>query len=444
MGSSGGGDYPYGLKVNPYSLAVPTPGEEVARVLGGKRWKRAREDILSHMKRKGFFLTVIQGMPGVGKTQLLLNLKAKASEMKGVKTSYIRMSEEEDLSLRRHYRRLKGILGIPRRRRVLEVDEVDMVCSNREFLESLKSLIDSRPGDLFLVLAITPEVLTKIEEISSPLASRIRSPHLFYDFSPPDLDEIYDIVLEYLSSFGAQLGDEDERILKEGVSYIYSEMKVRELRDVLSIMEQVLEISRERGRGKITLEDFEESIRRARPGQPVEGSITGMRYYEYLSVLKRLPPRVSPQRSTNTVQRSVIQILRAARNEGLIKSYYPRGKKLETPGGKRSNRIIDIFFTTSEGNLAADIKLKEEDDAILTMSEIENVIDVARFNKDVERVLVITNGTPPQLAISKLAFVKVDRVRLADILFLGEKLRNGIPVSRDVISEILRDLTILV
>ncbi len=444
MGSSGGGDYPYGLKVNPYSLAVPTPSEEVARVLGGKRWKRARDDILNHVKKEGFFLAVIQGMPGVGKTQLLLNLKVKASEMKGVKVSYVKMSEEDEINLYKHYRKLKGILGILRRRRVLEVDEVDMVCSDREFLESLKSLIDSRPSDLFLVLAITPEVLNRIEEISAPLASRIRSPHLFYDFSPPDLEEICDIVLEYLTTFGAKLDEKDKKILKEGVGYIYSEMKVRELRDILSIMEQVLEISRERKRGKIAPEDFEESIRRARPGQPVAGSVTGMRYYEYLRALRELPPRVSPQKSTNIIQRSIIQILRAARNEGLIRSYYPRGKKLETPGGKRSYRVIDIFLTTSEGNLAADIKLKEEEDAILTINEIENVIDVAKFNGDVERVLVITNGTPPQLAISKLAFVKVDRVMLADILYLGEKLKNGIPVSRDVITEILRALTILV
>ena len=175
----------------------------------------------------------------------------------------------------------------------MEIDEIDTVYREEIFWKSLKSLIDKRPKDLTLILAITPEVLVGLEGISAPLASRIKSPHLLYDLSEPGLQEIVDVAIEYLSAFGVRLNEGDKKIFQEGLSFVYTSMKLRKLRDVLAVLWMVFECARERGALKIDVNDFKTAIEKVRPDIPVEGSLTGLKQHEYLMTLAKLPPTVS-------------------------------------------------------------------------------------------------------------------------------------------------------
>ncbi|MHA1834105.1 MAG: hypothetical protein ACTSV7_08945 [Candidatus Baldrarchaeia archaeon] len=444
--------YPYGLELNPYSAAIPTPSFEVAKVLGGRQRRRIRDEILADLKvRKGEFrIITIQGRPQVGKTQLLLNIKYLTDRdrtLKRIKAAYLKMSTEDELNLLEYYKKLRGIRGIiplSKKRYVMEIDEIDTVYREEIFWKSLKSLIDKRPKDLTLILAVTPEVLVGLESLSAPLASRIRNPHLLYDLSEPDLQEIVDIAIEYLSAFGVMLDEKGKKTFQEGLSFIYTSMKLRKLRDVLAVLWMVFECAKEREASKIDISDFKTAIERVRPDVPVEGSLTGLKQHEYLMALAKLPPTVPSREATEIVRKSIISFMKNARARGFINYAYPKSRQLSTPGGKRQYRIVDWFVETKDGKkIAGDVKMKEKDGDLVGDQELANVIDIAQYCKEVDRVIVVSNGTFPPIAIPKLTLLTVGKVFLADLVTVSEKLEVGETVPDETIKAILRELKIV-
>ncbi|MCP8309519.1 MAG: hypothetical protein H3Z54_12655, partial [archaeon] len=97
-------EYPYGLKINPFSH-VPTPSLTAAKVLGGRRWKEVKERILicvNELKesmlrgQKDFMIVNIVGPLGTGKTHLALHMKTLKDEFECVYIDLTRI-EPKDL-----------------------------------------------------------------------------------------------------------------------------------------------------------------------------------------------------------------------------------------------------------------------------------------------------------------------------------------------------------
>ena len=441
--------YLYNLPFNPYEKAIPVPSTDVVHILGGNERKRIRDEIISFIKQSSDFgLIVIQGKPQTGKTHLLLNIKYHLNKVKEpkIKVKYLRMSELNiDLNLVRQYENLKNFFGslLRRRKYVLIVDEIDTIYSEPEFYKSLKSLIDKRPSDLILIIAITPEVLNNIYKISTPLASRIKSPNLFYDLKTPSLSEIIDIVIEYLLSFNIELNNEQMNHLKDGIRLLYEEFRIRELRDVLAVMCEVFECARSRNANLIERKDFLSAISRIRPSVRKAGSIAGLKLHDYYRISSILPPNLPPAEVSEKLRQSLIRIFHFCKQKDLLKYYYPKARKLETPGGIRNYRIADIFIVTKDDeNVVIDIKVKEEDQKSLTMRELENVIDIARYSKErIDKVIVISNGTfPPDLKVPKLMLVNVDKTLFADIFYIAERIQAGDYPATGVLQELFKKI----
>lgn len=81
--------YPYGLKENPFPSS-PAAKMGTPSVLGGKRWKRARDRIRDCILEK-MPVSVIVGPYGVGKTKVVSNL-LEALEEEGFITVYVELS----------------------------------------------------------------------------------------------------------------------------------------------------------------------------------------------------------------------------------------------------------------------------------------------------------------------------------------------------------------
>lgn len=233
----------------------------------------------------------------------------------------------------------------------------------------------------------------------------------------------------------------------QGVEFIYKDLKLNEPRDILAVLEKVLEIAREKREREVTLEDFRDAIQKIRPHTLVEGSLIGLKQYEYLMALTKLPPKCPPQNATHIITKSLILILKKAIGYGFIKYTYPKGRKIKTLGGEKEFRIVDVFVTTRDNeNVALDVKVKEHDGDLLGEQELKNVIDVAEYSKDVDRVIVISNGTFPYVTIPKLVLNQVNKVFLADLIIAGEKIEYGYSesVQKEVIESILREIKIIV
>ncbi|MEM3451124.1 MAG: hypothetical protein QXD42_05480 [Nitrososphaerales archaeon] len=109
-------EYPYGLKINPFSH-VPTPSLTAAKVLGGRRWKEVKERILicvnelkeSILKgQKVFSIMNIVGPLGTGKTHLALHMKTLRE---GFDCAYIDITRIEPKDLQNIYLTIVRELG---------------------------------------------------------------------------------------------------------------------------------------------------------------------------------------------------------------------------------------------------------------------------------------------------------------------------------------------
>lgn len=109
-------EYPYGLKINPFSH-VPTPSLTAAKVLGGRRWKDVKERILicvneikeSILKgQKDFSIVSIVGPLGTGKTHLALHMKTLKDEFG---CAYIDLTRIEPKDLQNVYLTIVRELG---------------------------------------------------------------------------------------------------------------------------------------------------------------------------------------------------------------------------------------------------------------------------------------------------------------------------------------------
>ena len=151
---------------------------------------------------------------------------------------------------------------------VLELDEL---VASSELAEGLKALINERPNGMVVVVAMIPEVAAELGRLDPPLADRLYKATLLCDLSHPrGPDEVWDVVREYLAAYGAAIDEAAERSLKALVARLYSEVGVRELRDVLAVMRGAMELARAEGRAELSEAHLAEAARRVRPARLLE------------------------------------------------------------------------------------------------------------------------------------------------------------------------------
>lgn len=526
-------EYPYGLKMNPFSH-VPTPSLTAAKVLGGRRWKEAKERILicidelrESMLRgqKDFMIMSIVGPLGTGKTHLALHMKTLKDEFecayidltriepKDLQSIYLAIIKELDhgffqelrngliLNLvdktekgnksakkalgigiidriigRRPIDIAKGIVEKRRSMNIyalrdafpelvddaafesvlntisensnwfLEVKdfnealkklksltrvlcslgrvlliEVDEISASKPLMDGLKAIINEKPPGVVLVTILRSEVEKEIANADPSLADRLQKASFTYFLSQPDdPEEIWDIIKEYLKFHKAFISEENGEVLKNLIKYAYSEFGINELRGILALMREALELAK--GSWRISEDHLIGAIIRIRPTAELRGSIMRMPIPDYLRIIKA---------STKTYEEISDNLTRAIRDLGRYlfmrgAIFYAHGasRRIDTPGGSRNFRLADVYLEEKDGKkVVVNVKITEKD--CLTKQEIEDTLEIVEHGR-IDQAIILTNAAySKDLEHPKLIFAKIgDKHSIADYIYFSEKFQN--------------------
>ena len=521
-------EYPYGLKINPFSH-VPTPSLTAAKVLGGRRWKEVKERILicvNELKesmlrgQKDFMIVNIVGPLGTGKTHLALHMKTLKDEFecayidltriepKDLQSIYLAIVKElgdgffhelrNELILNLGERAEKGdksakkvlrigiidrIIGrrpiniakeIIEKKRSINIDalkeafpeyddtfesvlniisensgwfleakdfnealkklkgftrvsydlgkvlliEIDEISTSKSLMDGLKAIINEKLSGVVLVTILRSGVEMEMVNADPSLADRLKkAPFTYFLSQPDDPEEIWDIIKEYLKFHNSIISKEDDEALKNLIKYAHSEFGMNEIRELLALMREVLELAK--GSERVSEDHLIGAIIRIRPTSELRGSMMHIPIPDYLRIIKT---------STKTYEEISDKMIRAIRDLGRYlfmrdAIFYAHGasRRIDTPGGSRSFRLADIYLEEKDGKkVAINVKMTEKD--CLTKQEIEDTLDIVEYGR-IDQAIILTNAAySKDLEHPKLIFAKIgDKRSVADFVYFSEK-----------------------
>ncbi|MCP8315505.1 MAG: hypothetical protein H3Z51_01395 [archaeon] len=522
-------EYPYELKINPFSH-VPTPSLTSAKVLGGRRWKEVKERILicvnelkeSMLRGQNDFMIVnIVGPLGTGKTHLALHMKTLKDEFE---CAYIDLTRIEPKDLQSIYLAIVKELGndffhelhnrlilnlgeraemndksakkvlkigiidriigrrpiniakeIIEQKRSINVDalkevcpeldddvcesgltiisdnsgwfleakdfnealkklkgftrvscslgrvlliEIDEISTNKSLMDGLKAIINEKPSGVVLVTILRSGTEMEMVNADPSLADRLKkAPFTYFLSQPDDPEEIWDIIKEYLKFHNAIISEEDGEALKSLIKYAHIEFGMNEIRELLALMREALELAK--GSERISEDHLIGAITRIRPTSELRGSMMHIPIPDYLRIIKT---------STKTYDEISNNMIRAIRDLGRYlfmrdAIFYAHGasRRIDTPGGSRSFRLADVYLEEKDGKkVVVNVKMTEKD--CLTKQEIEDTLDIVEHGR-IDQAIILTNAAySKDLEHPKLIFAKIgDKRSIADYVYFSEK-----------------------
>ncbi|MGQ9719610.1 MAG: hypothetical protein ACUVWK_07235, partial [Nitrososphaerales archaeon] len=232
---------------------------------------------------------------------------------------------------------------------------------------------------------------------------------------------IWDIIREYLKFHSAIITEEDGEALRNLIRYAYDEVGMTEIRELLALMREALELAK--GSNRIGDEHLIGAIIRIRPNAELKGSIMRIPIPDYLRIIRT---------SMKTLDETSYGLTRAIRDLGrylFIRDaiFYAHGasRRIDTPGGSKSFRLADAYFEEKDGRkIAVNVKLTEKE--CLTKQEIDDTLEIVEHGR-VDQAIVLTNAAYSRdLEHPKLVFEKMtDRRSIADYLYFSEKFQAG-------------------
>ncbi|MCP8317915.1 MAG: hypothetical protein H3Z51_13800, partial [archaeon] len=295
--------------------------------------------------------------------------------------------------------------------------EIDEISANKPLMDGLKAIINEKPPGVVLVTILRSEVEMEIGKVDPSLADRLqKAPFTYFLSQPDDPEEIWDIIKEYLKFHNAIINEEDGE-LKNIIKYAYSEFNINELRELLALMREVLELAK--GSERISEDHLIGAIIRIRPTAELRGSIMHIPIPDYLRIIKT---------STKTYEEISDNLTRAIRDLGRYlfmrdTIFYAHGasRRIDTPGGSRSFRLADVYLEEKDGKkIVVNVKITEKD--CLTKQEIEDTLDIVEHGR-IDQAIILTNAAySKDLEHPKLIFAKIgDKRSIADYIYFSEK-----------------------
>ena len=318
--------------------------------------------------------------------------------------------------------KLKGLTNISCIARRVLLIEIDEISSSKPLLDGLKAIINEKLPGVILMTILRSEADIEIGEIDPSLADRLRKATFTYSLSQPnDPEEIWDIIKAYLKYYNAAITEEDDKSLKYLIKYVYRELGINEIRDILALMREALELAK--GSGKLSEEHFVEAISRIRPATVLRDSIMHIPIPDYLRILR------TKMKNNEDISEYLTRAIRDLGHylfmEDIIFYAHRASKRIDTPDGSKSYRLADIYLEENNGKrIIVSVKLSKKDH--LTKQDIEDTIEVIEYGK-IDRAIILTNvAHSKDLEHSKLIFSTVgDRRYIADYLYFGEKFQDG-------------------
>ncbi|MCP8321436.1 MAG: hypothetical protein H3Z52_10940 [archaeon] len=300
--------------------------------------------------------------------------------------------------------------------------EIDEISTNKSLMDGLKAIINEKPSGVVLVTILRSGTEMEMVNADPSLADRLKkAPFTYFLSQPDDPEEIWDIIKEYLKFHNAIISEEDGEALKSLIKYAHIEFGMNEIRELLALMREALELAK--GSERISEDHLIGAIIRIRPTSELRGSMMHIPIPDYLRIIKT---------STKTYEEISDNMTRAIRDLGRYlfmrdAIFYAHGasRRIDTPGGSRSFRLADVYLEEKDGKkIVVNVKMTEKD--CLTKQEIEDTLDIVEHGR-IDQAIILTNAAySKDLEHPKLIFAKIgDKRSIADYIYFSEKFQTN-------------------
>ena len=292
---------------------------------------------------------------------------------------------------------------------LFQIDEFD---SDKESVELVKAVINAHLPGTVLMLIFTPASYDEIRRTSVSVFDRLEKANYKIDIAGSNtLDEIIDIVLEYLThhDMSKSVCEEHERDLAAKIRVIYDEFPdFRNVRSMLNIMYHAIENAAKRSLDDIDEQSIDETIKNVYPGLRIRGSLMYVPISDFIKIRRNCNDIHTMQ---SGIRNAVKDLVNYAHQVGVVTR--PQAANGEGNG-------IDVTYNDLYGTKVA-VAVIINKDHTKSFEQISNTLKSTSF---VDRLIILTNANTTS-STKRSLLVNIDRCKMIDLIYFSNKYNNN-------------------
>jgi hypothetical protein len=293
---------------------------------------------------------------------------------------------------------------------IFEIDEFD---ADRHSMELLKAMINLHLPSTVLFLVLTPSTYDDIRKSNASLYDRLEKANYRIELAGSNaLEEICEIIVEYIE-YGLdekRMKDSDQVDLRKKLKILYDEFPdFRNIRSMINVMYHAMEHGARNGSRIIDEQTLDQTISSIYPGLKLRENFMSLPISEFIKIAEE---SMNFEGIKSRVALAISLLLSCARDNGRVTQ-----RALLRKNGSRIEMAFDDFVGTKT---ALEFSVSEANVGCIGISPIGAKSDV-RSKGPVNQVIC---GGDNNLARDP-ARVQVDRHKLVDLLYFGNKYKNN-------------------
>ena len=290
---------------------------------------------------------------------------------------------------------------------VFEIDEFD---SDKHSVDILKALINAHLPSALLLLVLTPSAYEEIRNTSPSLFDRLEKANYKIDLAGSNtLDEISDIILEYMNSGlkDKAMTDLEREDLLAKIKILYDEFPdFRNIRSMINVMYHAVEAAGKSGSQTIDEQILDQTITAVYPGLRLRESIMDVPVSEFM--------KIAQESKNNEMIKSRVEVAIKALLDCAINR---RGVGRSSLLHKNGNFIEVIYDDFVGKKTTVEVSIDRGNAALLESTQNISVFNDAVRNSD-------DSGSIKNMQHDS-SCIAIDRHKLVDLIYFGNKYRNN-------------------
>jgi hypothetical protein len=288
---------------------------------------------------------------------------------------------------------------------VFEIDEFD---TDIHSMDILKALINAHVPSALLLLVLTPSAYYEIRNTNVSLFDRLEKANYKIDLAGSNtLDEISDIVLEYMNSgIGDKaMNNREQEDLLAKIKILYDEFPdFRNIRSMINVMYHAVEYAAKNGSQLIDEQSLDEMLTTVYPGLRLRDSIMAVPLSEFMKIARESK---DVEKIKSSVELAINALLNCANDSG---------RAVNTAPLQKNGNFIDVTYDDFVGKkTAVEISINEEN-----CPEFERPVNRLSSDHVADNLPIFTNKENIENRQRTYASVTIDRHKLVDLIYFNK------------------------
>jgi hypothetical protein len=292
---------------------------------------------------------------------------------------------------------------------VFEIDEFD---TDIHSMDILKALINAHVPSALLLLVLTPSAYYEIRNTNVSLFDRLEKANYKIDLAGTNtLDEISDIVLEYMNSgIGVKaMNNREQEDLLAKIKILYDEFPdFRNIRSMINVMYHAVEYAAKNGSQLIDEQSLDEMLTTVYPGLRLRDSIMAVPLSEFMKIARESK---DVEKIKSSVELAINALLNCANDSG---------RAVNTAPLQKNGNFIDVTYDDFVGKkTAVEISINEE-----SCPEFERPVDRLSSDHVADNLTIFSNKNIENRQRT-YASVTIDRHKLVDLIYFNKMYKDN-------------------